>query len=224
MSSFDKLFVVPGEGPAQEHPMRARTFMLVLALGLLGCVTINLYFPEGEVKDLAQQIETEVQEKAVEGGTVPAEEVPPASPAPSPRSAVIGPLDLLLGVSVVEAQSVPEPEVTNPAIRKIIDSRAARLGDVNRYKGTGVIGENNKGLLEARKLESITDLRERAAVQQVVRAENADREQLYKEIAAVKNIDLSQLDKIRATYAETLRANARPGDWIQLPDGTWKQA
>ena len=78
MSSFDKLFVVPGEGPAQEHPMRARTFMLVLALGLLGCVTINLYFPEGEVKDLAQQIETEVQEKAVEGGTVPAEEVPPA--------------------------------------------------------------------------------------------------------------------------------------------------
>lgn len=206
--------------------MRARSFMLVLALGLLGCVTINLYFPEGEVKDLAQQIETEVQEKAAEDGTVPAaEDQPPASPEPSPRSAATtGPLDFLLGVSVVEAQSVPEPEVTNPAIRKIIDSRAARLGDVNRYKGTGVIGENNKGLLEARKLESITDLRERAAVQQVVRAENTDREQLYKEIAAVKNIDLSQLDKIRATYAETLRANARPGDWIQLPDGTWKQA
>ena len=205
--------------------MRARMtrgWTLGLVLGLIGCVTINLYFPEGEVKDLAQKIEDEVQ-KTAEEETVPAEEAAPSTPDQSRNRDATGPLDFLLGVSVVEAQSVPEPEVTNPAIRKIIDSRAARLGEVNRFKGQGVIGENNKGLLEARNLESITDLRARAEVQKVVRDENADREQLYKEIAAVKNIDLSQLDKIRATYAETLRANARPGDWIQLPDGAWKQ-
>jgi len=208
--------------------MRAHALPFGLLIGfVVGCVTINLYFPEGEVKDLAQKIEDEVQEKAAEE---PSDDETPPPPtegeATAPgvkRSASTGPLDFLLGVSVVEAQSVPEPEVTNPAIRKIIDSRAARLGEINKYKSKGVIGENNQGLLEARNLDSISDLRERADVQKLIRAENSDREQLYKEIAAVKNIDLSQLDKIRATYAETLRANARPGDWIQMPDGSWKQ-
>jgi uncharacterized protein YdbL (DUF1318 family) len=207
--------------------MRAHALSFGLLVGVLvGCVTINLYFPEGEVKDLAQKIEEEVQEKATEETPDDQTTPPPAQDDSTPRTSrrgTMGPLDLLLGVSVVEAQSVPEPEVTNPAIRKIIDSRAARLSEVNRYKSQGVIGENNQGLLEARNLDSISDLRERAEVQKLVRAENADREQLYKEIAAVKNIDLSQLDKIRATYAETLRANARPGDWIQMPDGSWKQ-
>jgi len=207
--------------------MRAHALSFGLLVGVLvGCVTINLYFPEGEVKDLAQKIEDEVQEKAAEETPDDQTPPPPAQDDSTPRTSrrgTTGPLDLLLGVSVVEAQTVPEPEVTNPAIRKIIDSRAARLSEVNRYKSQGVIGENNQGLLEARNLDSISDLRERAEVQKLVRAENADREQLYKEIAAVKNIDLSQLDKIRATYAETLRANARPGDWIQMPDGSWKQ-
>lgn len=211
----------------RAHAARPWLLGLVIALAI-GCVTINLYFPEGEVQDLAQKIEAEVQQKAAEGAT--GEETPPPPPeagaAPADRSqrlGTVGPFDALLGVTLARAQSVPEPEVTNPAIRKIIDSRAARLGELNRYKGLGVIGENNKGLVEARDLESISDLRERAEVQKIIRAENADREQLYKEIAAVKNIDASQMDKIRETYAETLRANARPGDWIQNPDGAWKK-
>ena len=206
----------------RTHAARPWTPLFVIAFAV-GCVTINLYFPEGEVRDLAQKIEEEVQEKAAEGEGTPAPAEEPAPDDSSGSRSALGPLDLLLGVSVAQAQAVPEPEVTNPAIRKIIDSRAARLGDVNRYKSQGVIGENNKGLVEARNLESISDLKERAEVQKVVRAENADREQLYKEIAAAKNIELSQLDKIRETYAETLRANARPGDWIQSPDGAWKQ-
>ena len=211
----------------RAHAARHWPLGLLIALAV-GCVTINLYFPEGEVKDLAQKIEEQVQEKAAEGATEDETAPPPpdngAAPEDRSRSrGAVGPLDALLGVTAVEAQTVPEPEVTNPAIRKIIDSRAARLSDLNGYKSQGVIGENNKGLVEARDLESISDLRERAEVQKLVRAENADREQLYKEIAAVKNIELSQLDKIRQTYAETLRANARPGDWIQAPDGAWKK-
>ncbi len=203
--------------------MRVRTagssFLVLLGLIVVGCVTINLYFPEQEVKDLASEIEREVQEKAR------AEDDPEPSPEPGPQSLRRGStslFDLLLGVTPAYAQ-VPEPETTNPAIRKIIDSRAARLGDVNKYKSSGVIGENSRGDLEVRDLAAITDLRLRAEVQKLVRAENTDRDQLYKEVAAAKNVDLSQLDMIRTTYAETLRANARPGDWIQMPDGSWKQ-
>jgi uncharacterized protein YdbL (DUF1318 family) len=212
--------------------MRARELKFwtigLAVLIVMGCVTINLYFPEGEVQDLAQKIEEQVQEKAnMEGteddGTTEPEGDQPAQQEQSGQLGSVGLFDSLLGITPVYAQAVPEPEVTNPAIRKIIDSRAGRLPEINKYKAQGVIGENNQGLLEARDLEALTDLRARADVQKLVRAENADREQLYKEIAAVKNIELSQLPKIRETYAGTLRNNARAGDWIQTPDGTWKQ-
>ena len=209
--------------------------LVVVALMVAGCVTINLYFPEQEVQDLAKKIEAQVQEQAAaegrtgEDSTTP-EETPPARDDTTPeieagshRDGSVGLLETLLGVTPAYAQQVPEPETTNPAIRKIIDSRAARLADVNRYKATGAIGENNKGDLEIRDLGSVSDLRARADVQKLVRAENADREQLYREIAAAKGIDPSQLDRIRETYAETMRANARAGDWIQAPDGSWKR-
>jgi uncharacterized protein YdbL (DUF1318 family) len=116
---------------------------------------------------------------------------------------------------------VAQPEITNPAIRKIIDSRSARYNELRRYLDQGVLGENNRGLLEVRNLEALTDLKARADVQRLVKAENADRQELYKEIAAAKNVDLAQLPKIQETYAATLRQNAKPGDWIQQPDGNW---
>lgn len=207
--------------------MTARSTRLWLAAGALavaGCVTVNVYFPEAEVKDLAQQIEEEVRETAkTEGGGAPAKDDDGSVDQLRQRRGSVSLLDLVFGVTPAYAQSVPEPEVTNPAIRKIIESRAARLAELNRDKAAGVVGENKDGLVEVRNLESLTDLRERAEVQKIVRAENADREQLYKEIAAAKNIDMSQLPRVRETYAETLRSFARPGEWIQMPDGEWRE-
>jgi uncharacterized protein YdbL (DUF1318 family) len=208
--------------------MKTRTAalpFLVLAALVAACVTVNVYFPEAAVKDLSQQIEQEVQKQAAEEKSgepaKPSEE--PATPPAEESEGQSSLLDLVLGVSPAYAQSVPAPEVSNPAIRKIIDSRAARLPDVEKYKSMGVIGENKDGLLEIIKLDAVSDLRQRADVQRVVKAENSDREQLYKEVATAENVDLSQLPKIRATYAETLRQNARKGEWIQLPSGEWKQ-
>lgn len=198
---------------------------VVLAIAL-ACVTINVYFPEEAVQDLSEQIENEVQKRAAEieeqgageGGASSEEE----SRGDSDDSSSL--LDLLLGVQPVHAaEGVAAPEVSNPAIREIIDERARRVGAINGYKSRGVIGENNVGLLEIRQLDALSDLRERADAQKLVREENADRERLFKEIAAAKNVDLSQLPKIRQTYAGTLRDHARPGDWIQLADGSWRQ-
>jgi uncharacterized protein YdbL (DUF1318 family) len=192
----------------------------------LACVTINVYFPEEAVQDLSEQIEEEVQKRAAEieeqgaaedGATTDDESAGAAGDSSSL-------LDLLLGVQPVHAaEGVAAPEVSNPAIRKIIDARARRVGAINEYKSRGVIGENNLALLEIRELDALSDLRERADAQKLVREENADRERLFKEIAAAKSVDLSQLPKIQQTYAGTLRDHARPGDWIQLPDGSWRQ-
>jgi len=207
-----------------------------LALVLIGCVTINVYFPEAEVKDLSEQIEEEVRQRAEaldeEGNVV---EPPLARVAIEPagsgwtRARLEGRtqrapwVSRMLGVSSAWAQEVPPPQVTNPAIRKIIDARARRIDALDGFKSAQVLGESNRGLLEIRNLQAVGDLRQRAEVQRLVREENADREQLYREIAAALSVDPSQLDQVRATYAETLREYARPGDLIQMPDGSWRQ-
>ena len=193
---------------------------------LAACITINVYFPEAAVKELAQQIEDEVQRTA-EGkpAPTPAPE-PTATPAAgsgtAPQESLLSCI-LSLGATTAYAaeDEVAAPEITTPAIRKIIDSRATRLAAINDLKANGVIGEGNQALVVVRDLDAIQGLKQRADAQKLVKDENADREQLFKEIAAAKNVDLAQLPQIRATYAETLREKARPGDWIQLPDESW---
>jgi uncharacterized protein YdbL (DUF1318 family) len=195
---------------------------------LAACITINVYFPEAAVKELAQQIEDEVQRTAAgEPSPGPTPEPTPTPVVQSNGGASESLLSCILSLGATTAYAaedeVAAPEITNPAIRKIIDSRAARLGAVNDLKAKGVIGESNQALLVVRNLDAIQGLKERADAQKLVKDENADREQLFKEIAAAKNVDLAQLPQIRTTYAEALREKAHPGDWIQLPDGSWVQ-
>ena len=193
-------------------------------LAVAACVTINVYFPEKAIEDLSQQIEEEVQKKAAE---IDEGQAPPEEQGEEPRTETPGGssglFDSLLGISPAYAADVPAPEVSNPAIRKIIDSRAARAGRLGEFKAMGVIGENNQALVEIRALDTLEDLRLRSEVQKLVRAENDDRERLFKEIAAAKSVDLAQLPRIRETYAATLRANAAAGEWVQTADGEWKQ-
>lgn len=210
----------------------ARLSVAAVALGAaialaVGCVTINVYFPEAAIKDLSEKIEDEVEKRAAEvGGDEQSRLETPAKPGPILAIwARLAPSLLRLSAAPAQAQGgkVADPGVTNPAIRQIIDSRARRLAELNRLKASGVLGENNRALVEIRNLDAVADLRERAAAQRLVKEENADRETMFKEIAAATNVDLSQLPRIRSTYAETLRQNAERGDWIQMPDGTWKQ-
>jgi len=203
-------------------------FPLFLAalLAAAACVTINVYFPEEAVQDLSEQIEDEVQKRAAEieqeGGTTEGSD--DGTPQSGGGAGSVGLLNLLLGASPAYAQEgVAAPEVSNPAIRKIIDSRANRVGAIDKLKSKGIVGESNLALLELRDLEAIADLRQRANAQRLVREENADRRRLFEEIAAAKNVDRSQLSKIQETYAGTLRDQARKGDWIQTSDGRWKQ-
>jgi uncharacterized protein YdbL (DUF1318 family) len=193
----------------------------LLLITTLACVTVNVYFPEAAIKELSQQIEEEVQRQA-------ADEIEPQGASttrrPSRALAATSLSILALATPALAAQEeVAPPEVTNPAIRKIIEARAQRLEALDRYKTMGVLGENNQALLELRSLDPVADLRQRAEVQRLLKAENEDRTQLFKEIAAAKGVDLTQLPRIQETYAETLREKARPGDWIQRPDGSWAQ-
>jgi uncharacterized protein YdbL (DUF1318 family) len=203
---------------------------------LAGCVTINVYFPEAEIRELSERIEAEVRGEPVSAGEDTEDEVDESAAAPPrlrlasepARGVARGELRLaglgaLAGVLAINApgQGVPEPAVMTPAIRKIIASRRERHPALERWKSQGVVGETNRALVEARDLQQVADLRQRAEVQRLLREENADREQLFREIAAAEGVDLSQLPRIQQTYADTLRRVALPGQWVQMPDGSW---
>ena len=213
-------------------------FIAVLGLTAVACITINVYFPEAAVRDLSEKIEDAVAreaakiddaspnedgESANEGDSVSQPDgFEMASLSSRLYGTVVGTLIDLTAADAQAQSGVAAPEITNPAIRKIVQSRASRVQQLDRFKSTGVLGENNKALVEVRSLDSL-ELRQRAAVQKLVREENADRDRMFREIAAATSADLAQLPQIQSTYAETLRRNAKAGEWIQMPDGQWKQ-
>ena len=215
----------------RKNPIWQATRRIAL-LGLIGvlalaCVTINVYFPEEKVKDLSEKIEDAVAREAAEEAA-PAE-ADKASGNQSVQldfekaaSFVVGSVLALLPAGDISAQEVAEPEISNPAIRRIVESRGARVGELTRFKAAGAIGENNQALLEAKDLQALP-LQDRAAAQRLIKAENDDREQMFKEIAAATGADPSSLPQIRTTYAETLRQKAKPGEWIQQPNGEWQK-
>jgi uncharacterized protein YdbL (DUF1318 family) len=226
-----------------RHPKLLQAIALLGSLSALACVTINVYFPEAAVKDLSEQIENAILKEA--GAS---EESTPATSGEqedtgekkgtgeqkdtgeTQNSALRHALEIGIGTAlhwlptteVLAQGNVAAPEISNPAIRQIIKSRSTRISNITRHKASGVLGENNKALLEVRNLAALA-LRDRAAVQKLVREENADRQRMFKEIAAATGTNLSQLPQIQATYAATLRAKAKKGEWTQQSNGQWKQ-
>lgn len=113
-------------------------------------------------------------------------------------------------------------------ILEIVDSRALRLAEIEGLKGAGVIGENNRALLEIVDSNELDAPKVKAEVERLVRAENADRERLYAALVSSGEGDSggdldARLRALRERYAEIMRRDAGPGYWIQLPNGAWRR-
>ncbi len=91
---------------------------------------------------------------------------------------------------------------------------AERLPQIVALKQNGSVGENNKGLLSARKNLSGKNATRMAA-------ENSDRREVYELIAGRANTSAANVAKARAA---NIRKSAPQGTWVQLLNGTWKKA
>ncbi len=60
-------------------------------------------------------------------------------------------------------------------------------------------------------------------VKRLLRAENNDREAMYKELAVANKIDQADIDKIKAIFAKTRKQKAKPDHWHQDEKGKWTQ-
>jgi hypothetical protein len=83
-------------------------------------------------------------------------------------------------------------------------------------KKRGFLGENNRGYVELRSSEGLTD-ETKNLVQRMLSAENADRKTLYRELARLENNINVGLTLIERVYSMERLMGARPGELFQLP-------
>ena len=191
--------------------LRKISFPLIFLLN--ACITINIYFPAAAVERAADQIVKETW-----GG--PAEPVKKEQP----RSSLIRPATVAAIFRFVDEAHAQEADinVSNPAIRALKDSIKNRSDSIKPFMDRGNVGITRDGLLTVRTTEGL-NLKERAEVQQLVDAENRDREALYLEIAKANNIARESVPKIKTIFAKSWIEQAQPGWWIQDPQGNWKK-
>jgi uncharacterized protein YdbL (DUF1318 family) len=106
---------------------------------------------------------------------------------------------MLLGLApLVSAQNLGE-------IRARMEKRVAQ---VDSFKASGVLGENNRGFLEVRSGDD----------QGVAAAENTDRGVVYAALAKQTGATADAVGKARA---KQIFAASSKGVWVQSPSGEW---
>jgi uncharacterized protein YdbL (DUF1318 family) len=184
------------------------------AFFISACVTVNIYFPAAAVERAADQIVKETWGGPADPSQAPIK--PQSRNSLSPTRVVS--LSLVSDAYAQEA----DINVSNPAIRALKDSIKQRSNAIKPYMDRGNIGIRQDGLLTIRNTEGV-NLKQRAETQQLVEAENRDREALYAEIAKANGIPKENIPKIKTIFAKSWTEQAQPGWWIQDSQGSWKR-
>ena len=176
----------------------------------LACVTVNVYFPAAEVQQAADRIVEEVH------GVQPSS----SQPGTEPKQSMLR--RTLRGMALFESKAYAQAdiEVSTPNIRALKNSIKERFESLKPLFEKGIVGETNDGLLSIRASEGLS-LKEKADVNKLVKAENADRESLYSEIAKANDLPPDTVAEIKGLFANSWRKNAKKGWWIQEDNGDW---
>ena len=187
----------------------------LLAFIVISCavITVNVYFPTEAIEEAAEKIIDEIQ------GEEDAQSTADNSDQQSFFQKSI-PFNFFENSTVYAGEI--NLNLTTPAIRKLVDSMKARNTAIMQFKGKGAIGETNDGMLAIRKMDSLGG-EEIRTVKRLLRAENNDREALYKELATANKIDPADIDKVKTIFAKTLKSKAKPGHWHHDEKGNWTQ-
>ncbi|MCA8967621.1 MAG: DUF1318 domain-containing protein, partial [Planctomycetes bacterium] len=153
-----------------------RTLLVLAALLAVGCVTINIYFPEAAAQQAADRIIDEVRGVRDAAGD---ETSAVLSAPPGVLVAALGrALDWLVPPAAAQAANF---DASSPASRALEQSLKARFPALKPYLDTGAVGLTAAGLLDIRDRNAIP-LAERNRVRQLVTEQNTDWEALYQEI------------------------------------------
>jgi uncharacterized protein YdbL (DUF1318 family) len=206
---------------------RVLPLKIVLASFLVAaCVTINVYFPAAAADKAADQVINDITGGGSNSGatTPPQGSLVPANTGDEPNflvSAIGNALYVL--VPAANAQNADAAlNVSSPAVTRIKQSMGARFGELEKFFASGAIGLTKDGMIDVRDLNAVA-LPDRATVKRLVSEDNADRAQLYSEIAKASNHPEWEADIKKSFAKRWVATGAKPGWYYQGDDGSWKQ-
>jgi hypothetical protein len=206
---------------------KSRLFILSgLFIIIVSCavITVNIYFPEKDVKEAYKALEDELMktDNAVD------DKKPEAEPKGKPESSIR--FDF---VSSAYAQgSDTADKITNivknmPDVVQAYKEMGERISDTDRLRDSGSVGEANNGLLEVRETTLSADDKK------LFDMENANRMTVMNGMAkAIIRINRAQdtpenlqqvMPQAIEQFAAIRRDSAKKGWWIQAPDGNWNR-
>ncbi len=197
-----------------------RIRIAMLFIMITGCVTVNVYFPAAAAEQAADRIIKEIYGDKIESAPAPAPVQPDqTSNETFPMNGVgMGLLDLLMPAAAAQEADI---DVSSPAISQLRASMTQRHAQLEPFYAGGMVGMDSQGLITVRDPASVS-IKDRNVVNQLVAAENQDRNTLYTEIARA-NGHPEWEDQIRGTFARRWIANAPAGWYFQDGSGSWKQ-
>jgi uncharacterized protein YdbL (DUF1318 family) len=190
-----------------------------LCLLLSACVTINVYFPAAAAEKAADRIIEDVwgsdAQKSNANKRTQLDEPASQRVLLAAAGAV---LDLI--VPAAHAQGA-DLNIATPVVKQLTASMEERHAQLKKYYDSGAIGLTRDGLIEIRD-QNLIPLPERNSARKLVADENADRANLYREIASANGHPEWETD-IRKTFAQRWIERASPGWYVQDEGGQWKQ-
>ena len=192
--------------------------LTTMLVALVGCVTINVYFPEAAAQKAADQFIGTVLDSSAPASKGDQPAPPPARKDSQPSAMLL--LDLI--VPSAYAADAPNIRVQTPATESIQARMQARFRDtLAPLLSSGAVGFTQDGLVAVRDAGKLP-LDQRSGVTAAVADENRDRNALYREVANANNHPEWE-GQIRATFAKGWIERARAGWYYQDSSGAWKQ-
>jgi uncharacterized protein YdbL (DUF1318 family) len=197
-----------------------KLLVLSAALMIAACVTINVYFPAAAAEKAADKIIDDIV--GSEAKSTSKDDKRSAIP-PAPEAILLAAAGSVLDLLVPRAEAAQaDLNVSTPAIRQLVAAMEERHTRLKKYYDSGAVGLTRDGLVEVRD-QNLLPLPERNSTRKLVADENADRANLYREIATANGHPEWETD-IRNTFAERWASRAAGEGWyFQDKNGAWQK-
>lgn len=205
--------------------MKKRVMVLVgtLFFTVVSCmvITVNIYFPEKEVKEAFKALEKELM--------TPEAEKPKPKQEGKPESSIK--FELVTSAYAQEpglSDKIAEIVKKMPDVVNAYKEMGARVADIDKLRDNGAVGEGNSGMLVVRDEKLLTPDQKK-----LVATENGNRKTVIngmaKAIIRINRVpeneqNLNQvMPQAVEQFASIRRESAKKGWWIQSLDGNWSR-
>ena len=194
---------------------------LLITLTMISCVTINIYFPAAAAEEAAEKIVDEVLN--IETAPKPQSMLKTHSNDLTIKTAennqlIIRMVDFLIPAAYAAQANISIETAKIRSLRNRMKKRQSRLLP---YYQAGIIGFTNNGLISTIAGKKIS-AKEKSTANKLIKAENTDRNNLYREIANANGHPEWQAD-IQKTFSQTWINKISSGWMYQNTSGKWQK-